>query len=382
MPRVRVSDQFGGVGDADVRRQRAAGGGAARRALPDPDLLQRRPASGTRRSTRGSPRSRCSGSRTTSTSTRSRSRRCSPTRCSPGTTPWCSCRPPATCSTTPSRRRSSATSAPGGGYVGIHSAADTEYAVAVVRPARRRLLPQPPERHAGRDRARRGHLASLDEPLAEPVAARGRVVQLPGDRQPGCEWWRDGLQPAQQRRPRAAEDGRVDVRRGRRQRRGRRRSPDRVVPPLRRRPRLVHGHRPHGGHVRRAERPPAHPRRPRGRCRRGRRPAVRRDVSSARPATSAARCRARCRCRWSPSASLGAFTPGVAKDYVTTLAANVISTGGEATLSVADPSPTATGRLVNGAFALPRALQLNATARRSGRPVRGAERCRDAVRRS
>ena len=65
------------------------------------------------------------------------------------------------------------------------------------------------------------------------------------------------------------------------------------------------------------------------------------------------------------AASLGAFTPGVGKDYVTTLAANVISTAGEATLSVADPSPTATGRLVNGAFALPRALQTERGRRRA-----------------
>ena len=39
---------------------------------------------------------------------------------------------------------------------------------------------------------------------------------------------------------------------------------------------------------------------------------------------------------------------------------NVISTAGDATLSVADPSSTATGHLVNGSFALPQALQANA----------------------
>jgi hypothetical protein len=38
----------------------------------------------------------------------------------------------------------------------------------------------------------------------------------------------------------------------------------------------------------------------------------------------------------------------------------VISTAGDATLSVADPSSTNTGKLVNGAFALPQALQANA----------------------
>jgi zinc carboxypeptidase/chitobiase/beta-hexosaminidase-like protein len=58
---------------------------------------------------------------------------------------------------------------------------------------------------------------------------------------------------------------------------------------------------------------------------------------------------------------LGAFTPGVAKDYTGTLAANVISTAGDASLSVTDASSNATGRLVNGAFALPRALQLSAS---------------------
>jgi hypothetical protein len=51
-------------------------------------------------------------------------------------------------------------------------------------------------------------------------------------------------------------------------------------------------------------------------------------------------------------ATFGAFTPGVAKSYTATTTATVISTAGDATLSVADPSPTATGRLVNGTFAL------------------------------
>jgi hypothetical protein len=62
-----------------------------------------------------------------------------------------------------------------------------------------------------------------------------------------------------------------------------------------------------------------------------------------------------------PPVSLGAFTPGLAKDYTGTLAANVISTAGQANLSVTDASSTATGRLVNGAFALPQPLQLSAT---------------------
>ena len=37
--------------------------------------------------------------------------------------------------------------------------------------------------------------------------------------------------------------------------------------------------------------------------------------------------------------------------------ATVISTAGDATLSVADPSTNAPGRLVNGAFSLPQPLQ-------------------------
>jgi X-Pro dipeptidyl-peptidase len=61
------------------------------------------------------------------------------------------------------------------------------------------------------------------------------------------------------------------------------------------------------------------------------------------------------------AASLGAFTPGVARDYFGSLSANVISTAESATLSVADPDTVNTGHLVNGAFALPAALQVNAT---------------------
>ena len=53
----------------------------------------------------------------------------------------------------------------------------------------------------------------------------------------------------------------------------------------------------------------------------------------------------------------GAFTPGVAKDYTAGTTATVISTAGDATLSVADPSSVATGRLVNGTFALVTPLQ-------------------------
>ena len=73
-------------------------------------------------------------------------------------------------------------------------------------------------------------------------------------------------------------------------------------------------------------------------------------------------------------ATFGPFTPGVAKDYTASTTANVISTAGDATLSVADPSSTNTGHLVNGTFVLPQTLQATATGagvrpgRRLGRP--------------
>ena len=53
-----------------------------------------------------------------------------------------------------------------------------------------------------------------------------------------------------------------------------------------------------------------------------------------------------------PAPSFGAFTPGVNGTYTATGTANVISSAGDAALSVADPSATATGRLVNGTFSL------------------------------
>ena len=56
-------------------------------------------------------------------------------------------------------------------------------------------------------------------------------------------------------------------------------------------------------------------------------------------------------------ATFGAFTPGVAREYTASTNANVISTAGDAALTVADPSTNATGRLVNGTFALAAPLQ-------------------------
>jgi hypothetical protein len=56
-------------------------------------------------------------------------------------------------------------------------------------------------------------------------------------------------------------------------------------------------------------------------------------------------------------ASFGAFTPGVAREYTASTMANVISSAGDATLTVSDLSATATGHLVNGTFALAQPLQ-------------------------
>jgi hypothetical protein len=54
------------------------------------------------------------------------------------------------------------------------------------------------------------------------------------------------------------------------------------------------------------------------------------------------------------------FTPGVEKAYEILANANVLSTAGDALLSVADPSPQNTGHLTNGTFFLPQPLQVRA----------------------
>jgi hypothetical protein len=60
-------------------------------------------------------------------------------------------------------------------------------------------------------------------------------------------------------------------------------------------------------------------------------------------------------------ATFGAFTPGVAHIFDASMTANVISTAADAALSFADPSSTATGHLVNGAFSLPQPLTVAAS---------------------
>ena len=57
-----------------------------------------------------------------------------------------------------------------------------------------------------------------------------------------------------------------------------------------------------------------------------------------------------------PAASLGTFVPGVGTTYTGSTTATVISTAGDAALTVTDPSSFATGRLVNGTFSLAQPL--------------------------
>jgi hypothetical protein len=55
-------------------------------------------------------------------------------------------------------------------------------------------------------------------------------------------------------------------------------------------------------------------------------------------------------------AAFGAFAPGVTNDYTATTTADVVSTAGDAALTVSDPSTTAPGHLTNGAYSLPSPL--------------------------
>lgn len=59
-------------------------------------------------------------------------------------------------------------------------------------------------------------------------------------------------------------------------------------------------------------------------------------------------------------AGLGSFTPGVTRSYEGNTTANAVSTAGSAQLTVADPSATAAGHLVNGVSALPEPLEVRA----------------------
>jgi hypothetical protein len=73
-----------------------------------------------------------------------------------------------------------------------------------------------------------------------------------------------------------------------------------------------------------------------------------------------------------PAASFGPFQPGTTKDYDASTSANVISTAGDAALSVVDPATTAPGHLVNGAFVMPSALTARAGTTDAFQAISGA----------
>jgi hypothetical protein len=58
--------------------------------------------------------------------------------------------------------------------------------------------------------------------------------------------------------------------------------------------------------------------------------------------------------------TFGAFTPGLAMEYTATTDATVLSTAGDAILTIVDASTTAPGHLVNGSFVLPQPLSARA----------------------
>jgi hypothetical protein len=66
-------------------------------------------------------------------------------------------------------------------------------------------------------------------------------------------------------------------------------------------------------------------------------------------------------------ATLGAFTPGLTKEYSASTTASVISTAGDAALSVSDP-----GFLTNGTFVLPEPLRVEITPSTWSAPVSNA----------
>jgi hypothetical protein len=63
-----------------------------------------------------------------------------------------------------------------------------------------------------------------------------------------------------------------------------------------------------------------------------------------------------------PAAAFGTFIPGVDRTYTSTSTATVISSAGDATLTVTDPAATAPGHLLNGTFALTDPLEATADA--------------------
>jgi PKD repeat protein len=62
-----------------------------------------------------------------------------------------------------------------------------------------------------------------------------------------------------------------------------------------------------------------------------------------------------------PTTTLGSIAPGVAHDYLSSVAAEITSTAGSAALTISDLSSNAPGRLVNGTYALASPVEAQAT---------------------
>jgi hypothetical protein len=69
------------------------------------------------------------------------------------------------------------------------------------------------------------------------------------------------------------------------------------------------------------------------------------------------------------SVSFGTILAGVGKSYTASVAASVVSTAGNAALSVMDTSPTAPGHLVNGDFSLAQPMQVQANGATGYQPI-------------
>jgi amidase len=70
-----------------------------------------------------------------------------------------------------------------------------------------------------------------------------------------------------------------------------------------------------------------------------------------------------------PNVSFGAFVPGLAKTYEASTTASVISTAADATLTVSNDGQSHPPHLMNGAFALPAALQVTGVPKSYAAPV-------------
>ena len=116
----------------------------------------------------------------------------------------------------------------GGGFAGVHSAADTEYGWPWYGGLVGRVL-QEPSADSTRNRPRRDRAPPLDRRAPAHLDANGRVVQLRAQSAAGCARARDARRD--ELLARARRDGR--------------RPPDRLVARLPRRTRLVHGRRAH-----------------------------------------------------------------------------------------------------------------------------------------